>query len=240
MLQCDQQPAVVLAHPASLPLDRVLSRLSEATQSSAASGGKSQLYRAKLRITLGGGLCPPIAFKPPEGIKNWRELHLLNQSNAAQQIGTQATQTLCEWDDRQASLQAALPLAWMQGLQAWAKQEQAHIAAVNPVWAIATQSKLAKAATVRALYLQENDGITLLATPAPTPRPKRTPDGSHHTLQGVFLPKAPDTNADDAARHWLSDYGIAAPETLKLSFGELAQPTLQNAPRIWNNHWRQT
>jgi hypothetical protein len=236
MFRCGQQPAVVLAHPASLPLDRVLGRLSDAAQANA-SGGKSQLRGAKLRILLGGSLCPPVPFTPPAGIKNWQELRLLAQSNAAQPLGTPAAQTLCEWDDRQLGLHAALPLAWMQGLQAWATREKAQITAINPVWAIATQSKLAQASRVRALYLQEKDGITLLANPYSHQALADATTASHPALLGVFLTNTAEPTTLDAAQQWLSHYGIAAPEVLKLSFGALAQPALQGAPSAWNNYW---
>jgi hypothetical protein len=237
MFQCGQLPAVVLAHPASLPLDRVLNRLSEAAQANAASGGKSMLHRTKLRIVLGGSLCPPIPFTPPAGIKNWQELSLLARSNAAQPLGIPAAQTLCEWDDRQAGLHAALPLAWMQGLRAWVTREKAQITAINPVWAIATQSKLAQASTVRALYLQEKEGITLLANPYSHQALADAATASHPALLGVFLTNTAESTTLDAAQQWLSHYGIAAPEVLKLSFGALAQPALTDAPSAWNNYW---
>jgi hypothetical protein len=237
VFKCGEQAAVVLAHPASLPLDRVLNRLSDAAQANAASGGKSLLHRAKLRIVLGGGLCPPIPFTPPAGVKNWQELSLLALSNAAQPLGTPAAQTVCEWDDRQLGLHAALPLAWMQGLQAWAAREKAQIAAINPMWAIATQCKLAQQPTVRALYLQEKHGVSLLAYPTPLARPGNAATAPHPALHGVFLANAVDSGTEKAAQEWLGNYGIAAPDVLKLSFGALAQPPLPGAPSAWNNYW---
>lgn len=239
MLRCGQQPALVLAHPASLPLDRVLTRISEAAQTHAASHGRSCLHRAKLRITLAGSLCPPIPFTTPDGVKNWHELQLLAQTHAAQQLGIQVPQTVCEWDDQQASLLAALPLSWMQALQAWAIREKASITAINPLWTIATQSSLAQAPTVRALYLQEKDGVTLLATPHLQSGLSVESKSSRHVSHGVFIANVGDSTIGDATQQWFNNFGIVNPEILKLSFGESTQTVLKNAPRTWNGHWSQ-
>jgi hypothetical protein len=222
-----------------LPLDRVLTRISEAAQAHAASGSHSWLHRAKLRITLGGSLCPPIPFSKPEGIKNWQELQLLAQTHAAQQLGIQVPQTECEWDDQQMGLLAALPLPWMQALQSWAVREKAHIATISPLWSIATQSVLAQASTVRALHLHEKEGVTLLAMQSPLREVSQKSKVSHPPHQGVFITNAGGSSMDDTARQWFNSVGIANPEILKLSFGDSTKPTLKDSPYTWNSYWSQ-
>ncbi len=236
MLRWAHQPVVVVTHPATLPLDRVLSRIKDAAQATAPRS-PNVLRGTKLRVMLGGSLCPPVNLLVPTGIKNWQELQMLAQANAAQQLGINAQQTACEWDHRATSINAAMPLAWVQGLQDWAQGERAKVVSMQPIWAVATQSLLVRQGTVRALWLQEQDGVSLLACPASIATPSYGADTMHPTHHGAFLTTPSDAITSDTASHWLAAQRISPAETLRLAFSDAAKPAINGVPSRWREHW---
>jgi hypothetical protein len=237
MLRCAHQPVVVVTHPATLPVDRVLLRIKEAAQAAASPRSQNLLHGANLRVLVGGSLCPPINLLVPTGIKNWQELQVLAQANVARQLGINAQQTACEWDAHATSINAAVPFAWVQGLQDWAQRERAKVVSIQPLWAVATQSRLARQGTMRALWLQEKDGISLVACPSSVTA--RAPSaGVHHpTPHSVFLATPTDATTTDTATRWLAEQGIAPPETLKMTFDDVARTAINGTPNLWREHW---
>jgi hypothetical protein len=164
MLKASGQPALVVPHPATLPLDRVLSRIAEAVNDST-SGYSGALKSARLQVTLGGSICPPLACPMPAGIKNWQELQLIANASAAQQLGIAATDLVCEWSPNTPSVLGAMPLWSMQSLQEWASKQQAKVVSVQPLWAAATACKLARQRSVQGLCVYEDDGAVSSTNP---------------------------------------------------------------------------
>ncbi len=171
MLIAANQPALVVSHPASLPLDRVLSRITDAVSASGPHGNKDTkgyaglLKRAKLQVSLGGSICPPLVCPIPSGIKSWQELKLIASTSAAQQLGIAADDLICEWSPNAPSLLSAMPQWWMQSLQNWASQQNATVSSVQPLWALATACNLARQRSIHGLCIVEDDGAVSLTSP---------------------------------------------------------------------------
>jgi hypothetical protein len=164
MLKAPKQPALVVPHPATLPLDRVLSRITEAASDSS-SGYVGVLKKAKLQVTLGGSVCPPLICPVPAGVNSWQELKLIADASAAQQLGIAAADLVCEWSPNAPGLLSAMPLWWMQSLQEWAGKQQAKVASIQPLWAVATACKLARQRSIQGLCIVEGDGAVSLTSP---------------------------------------------------------------------------
>jgi hypothetical protein len=223
MVKAPHRPVLVVPHPATLPLDRVLLRITEAlnknvasnsvtndtvakdssSNSSAANSTATLLKKAKLQITLGGSICPPIPWQVPSGINNWKELTLLAHNTAAQQLALPATDLVCTWSPATPSVLCAMPQWWMQSLQSWAHQQQAQVASIGPLWALASDCTLARNPAVQGLCVYEDDGVVSQTNPQ-----------------------------------------IAAGDTsiLTLKFSQVTQPLrdasqLQHGPRAWAQHW---
>jgi hypothetical protein len=162
MVKAAGQPALVVPHPATLPLDRVLSRITEAVSDSGYAG---VLKRASLQVTLGGSVCPPLTCPIPAGINSWQELKLIANASAAQQLGIAATDLVCEWSPNAPGLISAIPLWWMQSLQEWAGKQHAKVVSAQPLWAVATACKLARQRSIQGLCVVEDDGAVSLTSP---------------------------------------------------------------------------
>jgi hypothetical protein len=163
MVKVPNQPALVVPHPATLPLDRVLSRITEAV--SGTIGYAGVLKKAKLQVTLGGSVCPPLVCPIPAGVNSWQELKLIADASAAQQLGIAAADLVCEWSPNVPNLLSAMPLWWMQSLQDWAGQQHAKVASIQPLWAAATVCKLARQRSIQGLCIVEDDGAVSLTSP---------------------------------------------------------------------------
>lgn len=213
MVKLPGKAVLVVSHPATLPLDRVLLRMTDAVNnsvgnssignSSTASKNKPPLKNAKLRVTLGGSICPPLPWQVPAGVNNYKELVLLAHSTAAQQLALPATDLACEWSPSTPSVLGAMPLWWIQSLQAWASHHRAKVTSLQPLWAIASHCKLACNPAVQGLCIYEEDGAVSLTSP--------------------HIP------IDDTA-------------ILKMKFGQAVQlldpAKLQNGPATWPQHWQ--
>ncbi len=218
MVKAPHQAALVVPHPATLPLDRVLLRITQAmndnavnssitndsvSNSSAANSTAALLKKSRLQVTLGASICPPIPWQVPSGINNWKELTLLAHSTAAQQLALPAADLMCTWSPATPSVLCAMPHWWMQSLQDWARAQQAKVTSIQPLWALASDCKLARNPAVQGLCVYEDDGVVSQTNP--------------------------QIAAGDAS-------------FLTLKFSQITQPLgdasqLQHGPRAWPQHW---
>jgi hypothetical protein len=126
--------ALEITHPASLPLDRVLQRITDAVHADKPNV-PPPLRGAKLHILVDDSICPPIRFEIPVGVQNWHELSTLAHAWVAQQWGSPVQDVQCQWDASQPNIQAALPKLWLNTLQTWANHQHLKITAITPLWA---------------------------------------------------------------------------------------------------------
>lgn len=158
-------PVLVVPHPATLPLDRVLLRITQAVNDNAANGSSAPLKKSKLIITLGASICPPLPWHVPAGINSAQEFALLAHSTAAQQLGLPAADVVCEWSPATPGVLAAVPQWWLQSLQDWASAQHAQVASIQPLWAIASNCQLARNPAVQGLCIYEDDGAITQTSP---------------------------------------------------------------------------
>jgi hypothetical protein len=165
MLKAPGQSALVVPHPATLPLDRVLLLITEALNANLTNNKNVRLKSSKLRVTLGGSICPPLACQVPAGINNARELALIANNTAAQKLGMPVADLACEWDTATPNVLSAMPRWWMQSLEGWAGRQHAKIVSIQPLWAVATACKLARNKAIHGICLYEDDGVISLTNP---------------------------------------------------------------------------
>jgi hypothetical protein len=165
MLKAPGQSALVVRYPATLPLDRVLLLITEAISTNVANHKSVVLKSSKLRVTLGGSICPPLACQVPAGINNAKELALIANNTAAKKLGMPVADLACEWDTATPNVLSAMPRWWMQSLEAWASRQHAKIVSIQPLWAVATACKLARNKAIHGLCLYEDDGAISLTSP---------------------------------------------------------------------------
>jgi hypothetical protein len=165
MLKAPGQPALLVPHPATLPLDRVLLLITEAINANLTNNKSVWLKNSKLRVTLGGSICPPLACQVPAGINNAREFALIANNTAAQKLGIPAADLACEWDSATPNVLSAMPRWWIESLQEWAGRQHANVVSIQPLWAVATACKLARHKAIHGLCLYEDDGVISLTNP---------------------------------------------------------------------------
>lgn len=165
MVKAAGQPVLVVPHPVTLPLDRVLLRITEAINDSATNGTRAPFKKARLQVTLGGSICSPLPWQVPTGVNNWKELALLAHSTAAQQLGLPVANVVCEWSPAMPGVLAAMPQWWLQSLQDWASAQHAQVASIQPLWAIASNCQLARNPAVQGLCIYEDDGAITQTSP---------------------------------------------------------------------------
>lgn len=223
LLKLAHQAPVVLQHPATLPLERVLAQLAEAMPP---VPKRRWPPRRRLRITLSAALCPAISYQAPAEVRRWQELQQIAHASAAAALGVAPEQLLCEADATRRGLAAALPVPLMENLQRWAGQQQTRITSVRPLWAAATQCAAARAPAVRGVVLHEPDAVTLLADGG---------QGPFHTstLLGDTTPEAQQATL----RRCLVSWGLTEEQMLKLHFNAQPGTAIPHGPHVWATHW---
>lgn len=211
----------VIAHPATLPFGHVLAKLTEAV---AQEQKMKKAKRCKLRVTLSGALCPAVAFTAPQEIRRWDELRNIAQASAAMSMGVGSDQILCEMDIARRGLASGVTASVMQSLQDWATQQNFHLTSMRPLWAVASQSPMARRSAVQGLLVQEPDAVTLLAEVA----------GGKFTATTLTGPK---DQLPTLTRRWLVSQGIADEKLLKLRFAAPSRAVLPQGPTAWPTHW---
>jgi hypothetical protein len=222
MVRASDHTTMVNSHPITLPFDRVLDRLVDDFRVHAKFPEHVLPFKSsKLRITLGGSLCQALVVVPPAGLQTGQELEQLIQAQAAQHLGMPAQGIVCSYSTSALSVTASvLPTAWLDSLRAWALRNAASLSSVQPLWALATHSALARAPTVRALYVQEADCITMLST----------------TNSQRYLHAANNMPTESTAQ-WIASQGLSNTDILRYTFGRQSNMPIKNTPAIWREYW---
>lgn len=230
MLKTASQETMVMQHPVTLPLERVLAKLADAlgqgTQGSGAEQSHPRIKRRKLRITLSAALCPAIGFNAPPEVTRWHERQEIAKATAAATLAMSAEQITCETDAFRPGVTTALALPLLAELKQWASQQHAYVASVHPLWAVATQCAAAHQNAVQGLLLDEPDSLTLLA------------EDDQGRLNVLTLVHEPDPAARQASlRRWLISVGLSEDKLLKLSFDPQPNTLMPQGPNVWTAHW---
>lgn len=220
MLKKDGQE-LVIAHPATLTFGQVLAKLTEAV---AQMQPPKRAKRCKLRVTLSGALCPAVTFGAPQEVRRWGELQNIAQASAAMSMEVGPDQILCEMDIARRDLASGLSALLMQSLQDWATQQRFHLTSMRPLWAVASQSPMARRLAVQGLLVQEPDAVTLLTEDTGGKFCATTLTGSEDQLPML-------------TRRWLVSQDIQHEKLLKLRFAAPSRPFLPHGPTAWPTHW---
>jgi hypothetical protein len=165
MVKAPGQALLRVTYPSTLTLDRLLLRITEAINDNAATGISTSLKRARLVVTLGGSICPPLEWQVPSGINNWKELALLAHHSAAQQLTLSASDLVCTWSPATPSVLCALPRWSVQSMHEWAGHNHATVTSIRPLWAVASNCGLARTTAIKGLCVYEDNGVVSLTNP---------------------------------------------------------------------------
>ena len=221
MIKARGKQAVLLPHPATLPLDRVLSKLAELAAKDLGKG-------VRLRISLSGALCPAIGFAVPKGLRSWKELHEIAHANAAACLGSDATSVTCELDPTRPGVTAAMSQPMKDEIDSWARQHGWRMTSLQPLWAQTTRMGAVSSRGILAMLLQEPDSITLVA------------ENAQGTIDAVTLTGLPDSpELQSGARRWLSSHEVTEEKVFRIGFAASQRAVIPTAPRTWAAHWSQ-
>jgi hypothetical protein len=222
MLKAGAKEAIVSRSPATLPLERVLARLTESASAAQVTLKKG----SRLRVSLSGAWCPALGLTIPEGVTRWEERRQITLASAARDMGTDLEQIACEIDALAPGAAAAISLPMRQELERWAVQLGCRLVSVSPLWATATQSKFSRQRTIQSLLVIEPDAATLIAG-----------DGKGG-FKTMTLPGESDATSLQAhSQKWLQDHGHEESGFAKLGFSLTSHPLMASAPRRWAGHW---
>ncbi len=214
LLRVSGAPAVVVRYAATLSIGKVLMLISDRAKSQHIT-----LKNTKLRVVIGSQICAPIYFPVPEGLKNWNEAQQLAASVASQNLGIPTQEFQCEFTTSAPSSIAAIPLWWIDALQAWAVAEKTKINSLKPLWVWASKSQRALKPSATCLYIVEESCITVMA--------------ASESLIGHCV----QFNNPYDAQNWLSDQNHSADATVRLHFKNTAQFKDANMPVVFQDHW---
>lgn len=223
MLKQGRHATQVVQIPTTLPLADLLAELAEAMPKSDHS---RMARRLKLKITLSGALCPAFTFNAPAEVTRWHELRQIANATAVSNTGNGADKVICEIDADRPGIASRVATPVMEELQRWAKTHHLHIASVRPLWALATQSPLARRASVSGLQMHEPDSVTLMVN-----------DENGKIIATSFAGELDYSIVQAHARRWLVSHGVLADSLLKLNFGIQSRSLLTEAPKVWATHW---
>ena len=180
--------------------------------------------KSRLEVHLSAGLCPAVEVPYPAGLRSLREKEIFARSVCAEHLGSTMDAVCAEIDSFQPQLSAGIPRSVWDGLTAWAERNEFRLSSVRPLWAFATESRLASGANV--LVLEEPDSVTVMGANDPG-QPQRA----------MSLPLATAGQASAVLHRMHQALGLAATEPRKLRFGVAGQPELMGAPACWPGHW---
>ena len=221
----------------TLPVEQVLSQLSQALASTNERRKLTNPKRRSLNVTLSAAHCPPTGFSTPRGVTRWDELRSFASATAGAGLAGSPEQRICEMDDRGLGVAATVPVRLMTELKRWAAQEVMQLASVRPLWALVSQCALARETHVKALVVQEPDAMSLIAIKDDKQAVAMT---MQMTIQLANAPEREPTVAQAHIRRWMMSVGLRQDEFLALRFDEAAQAPLAQGPKTWAKHWRKS
>ena len=223
MLQIRGREVLVMEHANLLAADQLLGGVSQAMTQ---FGTRDSKLALRLRVVLSGALCPALTYVTPKQVTQWSERMEIARATAAIEMGTTPDQVVCEMDTGRRALASAMRIQTLSALQGWAAQHQFAIASIQPLWAIASQSRTASKSANQGLVVMEPDATTVLADDGSSKLVARTQAGLFSVAEGQAN-----------TRRILVGLGLRESALLKLSFGTKARTAMQDGPRVWPNHW---
>jgi hypothetical protein len=218
MLQVDDQETMLLRSPATLPMARILSKMTELAN-------KEIFKHSAIQVSLSGAWCPAFNVTIPEGVTRWHERQQIARASGAKVMGIESEQIACEMTATQ-GLAAAISLPILQEVQAWTTGLGCRLKSVSPLWTTATQCEIARRSSTKAVLLSEPDGSTLLI------------GGEQGSIKVVNAPGV--IGALDflsQSPRILMDHGLSEESTLKIGFDSESRTSIQGGPKRWARHW---
>lgn len=223
MLRLPGKDTVVVEHMESLPVDQLLGGVSRQV----AKQGIVDANRARrLRIVLSGALCPALTFVAPKQVTRWTERMEIARATAAMAMGTTPDQVVCEMDTARPGLASAITIHTMSTLQDWTARHSFKVTSIQPLWAIASQSRTASQAAVKALMVVDPDAITVVAD-----------DGVGKLVASTQPGQVSASDEQAHTRRLLVGLGLRESDLLKLAFGPAARTVMRCGPASWPNSW---
>jgi len=223
MLQSRGHKALVMEHENPLSVDQLLVIVSREIENLGTSNSKRS---RRMRIVLSGALCPALTFAVPNQVTRWAERMEIARATAALAMGTAPDQLVCEMDEARAGVASAMTIRTQSVLHGWAAEHQFAITSIQPLWAIASQSRAAHDPVVQGLIVMEPDANTVLADAGA---------GKVVAVTQAGRPVAADAQAH--TRRLLVGLGLRESALLKLAFDAKPRAVMQYGPKAWPNHW---
>lgn len=215
--------AVAIKHPGGIPADQWLVRLFD----DVAVAGLLRASRSfKLRISLSGAYCPAVAYSAPAQVTRWDELFEIARASAAVTVGASADQIVCEMDLSGRGLAGAVATSLTRQLQEWAKLNRCTIVSMQPLWAVAAQSRSVCQSLVTGLLVQDPDATTVLVE-----------QGDGRLVAVTVVGSAAEPECQARVRRLLVSLGSGAGDMLKLGFDISERTASARGPRRWASHW---
>ena len=248
LVRLQGRPTMVIEHPSTWPLQRVLERIATAWQSTLEgdvapnSKAKPKFGRAnfQLHIALGSGRCESRTFVVPQGVHKYAELHSLALASAVQSGDRDAT--VCAIDPLNPGVMCSIGTRFFQDMNSWATSQTASVATLQPLWSIATQCALARRKNVAALALSEPDGITLLVGAA-NGAAASTSANLTTLRQDSYEEQVPgqtilmDKQLQLQLQRWKIANELQDDNVVSLVFGSALTSKSRSLPKTWGGHW---
>jgi hypothetical protein len=218
MLQVDDQETMLLRSPATLPMARILSKMTELAN-------KEIFKHSAIQVSLSGAWCPAFNVTIPEGVTRWHERQQIARASGAKVMGIESEQIACEMTATQ-GLAAAISLPIFQELQAWTTGLGCRLKSVSPLWATATQCNIARRSSIKAVLLAEPDGSTLLI------------GGEKGSIKVVSAPGVIDPkDFVSQCQSLLLEHGLSEESVAKIGFDLDTRARMAGGPKRWFGHW---
>ena len=218
MLQVEGQETMLVRSPATLPMARILSKMTELAN-------KEVFKHSAIQVSLSGAWCPAISIAIPKGVTHWHERQQIARASAANVIGLEAEQIACEMSAVQ-GLAAAISFPIFQEIQAWTTGLGCRLKSVSPLWTTATQCKIGRRSSTKAVLLTEPDGSTLLI------------GGDQDSIKVVNAPGVVDSkDFVSQSQSLLLEHGLSEESVAKIGFDLDTRARMEGAPKRWVGHW---
>lgn len=218
MLQVEGQETMLFRSPSTLPMARILSKMTELAN-------KEVFKHSAIQVSLSSAWCPALSIAIPKGVTLWHERQQIARASAANVIGLEAEQIACEMSAAQ-GLAAAISLPIFQEIQAWTTELGCRLKSVSPLWTTATQCKIGRRSSTKAVLLTEPDGSTLLI------------GGEQDSIKVVNAPGVINSlDFPNQIQRLLLEHGLSEDSTLKIGFDLDTRTTMQGGPHRWGGHW---
>lgn len=202
----------------------LLAKLSASMQ---AKGSLESKKEAPLALALGGSLCKAVSIQLPEGLRNWKEMERARAVTAAAQLGVDADAVVVAGAFGLGGTVGAVLQEDMQAIREWMASINGIARRIEPVWALATQCRLAARKEWQCVVVEESDATTILAEAA---------DGSK--LATTFVMNGDPKLVQAQVNRRLVGMGIPMERTLRIQYALETTTPLANGPRCWQGHWK--